>query len=199
MAIVRKIQNQTELWKALNLCAEAFLKKDPIFLFDKVPIKDFVDYYFSIRSSILHSPIAYALFDNNEIKATFIGLPATFKYQHMVPKSMVDYDEFFGKKYEENIKFLNEEKCFYAFFTASLYKGGARLIYNQCFKDFGEYGFEEIYYEISNPVNGKLFRKFAEEFKWEVTVLTEEFYKKKIKIEFCKAVLTEKKKNHEDH
>ena len=197
MALVRKIQNEKELYKALTLCAEAFMKKDPLFLFEKVPIKDFVDYYFSIRDSILKSPIAYALFDKNEIKATFIGLPANFKYQHIVPKTMGDYDEFFGKKYEENMKFLNLEKCFYAFFTASLYKGGARLIYNQSFKDFRELGYEEIYYEISNPVNGMLFRKFAEEFKWEVTVLAEEFYKEKIKIEFCKAELKKNKKNHE--
>ena len=194
MAIVRKIQNEKELYKALNLCAEAFMKKDPLFLFDKVPIKDFIDYYFSIKSSILQSPIAYALFDNNEIKATFIGLPTTFMYQHIVPKSMGDYDEFFGKKYEENIKFINKKKSFYAFFTASLYKGGARLIYNQSFKDFKEFGYEEIYYEISNPVNGVLFRKFAEEFNWEVTVLSEEFYKNKIKIEFCKAKLIKNQK-----
>ena len=188
VATIRKIQNEIELLKALNLCASAFMKKDPLFLSENVPIKDFVDYFFSIKNTILKSPFTYALYDeNDQIKASFIGLPAFFKYQHYVPKSMQYYDDFFGAKFEKYIKLCNTEKCFYPLFTGSFYKGGARLMYIQSFKDLLGLGYQEMYYEVSNPVNGKIWNRYAEEFKWKVIRLPDAFYKNQIKIEFCRA------------
>jgi len=193
MIAVRRIQNDVELLKALKLSAKAFMENDPLFLSNKVPIDDFISYYYSIKNTIMNSPFSYALYFNNEIKARFIGLPTIFTYTHEIPKSMEYYDEFFGKKYEEHMKLINKEKCFYPVFTASFYKGGAKLLYTKLFKDLRKEGFNEMYYEMSNPINTKVFHRYGNEANWnKMEKLSDEYYKDKIKVEFYKAKFNER-------
>jgi len=187
MIRIRRIQNDVDLLKALQLGAKAFMQKDPLFLEENVPMDDFISYYYSIKSTIMNSPFSYALYFNNEIKASFIGLPAIFTYTHEVPKSMEYYHEFFGKKYEEYMKLFNKEKCLYVVFTASHYKGGWKLLHTKLFKDLKNEGYNEIYYETSKHINTKLFQRHSIEANWNTKKLSDEYYKDKVKVEFYRA------------
>lgn len=182
--MIRKITKEIELKHSLEIAAKAFSEKCPIFLLEKIPASDFIDYYFSIKQVILASPFAYSLFIENEIKAAFVSIPANFTHQHIAPPSMKFYDNFFSSKFEENKKFFNLNRCVYGLFLGSQFSGAGKILYNKMFKDMQELGYDQIYWEMSNPLNTKTLNKFKNDLNIQIEQINEAMYREKIKVDF---------------
>jgi hypothetical protein len=182
---VNKIKQEVELLQSLKICGEAFNKKCPLFLFENIPASDFMTYYYSIKSIILDSPFSYSLSLNNQMKAAFVCIPCLKAPKHEVPKSMVDYDEYFNRKFEENKSFMNEEKCLYGLFLGSMIPGAGKILYSRTFEDMKKEGFTQMYWEMSNPWNTHILNKLGRELNGlKIDLIHQDFYKKKIKVDF---------------
>ena len=185
MLSIRTIKTETELLSALKLAGHAFSTKCPLFLLEKISSTDFITYYFSINTLILQSKFSYAFYFSDEIKASFICLPASFSYNHSVPASMQYYDNFFSYHFDKNQKFINKDKCIYGLFLGSEYPGAGKLLYTRTFEDMRKEGIEELYWEMTNPINTNILCNLLKDHKdCQLIKFEEAFYKNKLKIDF---------------
>lgn len=182
--MIKKITKEIDLKRSLEISAIAFSEKCPIFVLEKIPASDFIDYYFSIKNVILASPFSYSLSFENEIKAAFVCIPASFNHEHIAPPSMKFYDNFFSSKFEENKRFFNLNKCVYGLFLGSQFPGAGKILYKKMFKDMGELGYDEMYWEMSNPLNTNNLNKFKNDSNIKIQHINEAMYRDKIKVDF---------------
>ena len=170
---------------SLFVSAEAFSQKCPLFQLENIPAKDFVKFYSSIKTEILASPFSYILTINDQVKASFVCLPASCAHEHEVPESMRDYNEFFTTKFQENMKFFNLEKCIYGLFLGSTHPGAGKILYSKLFDDMGKYGYTQVYWEMSNPINTKTLNRFGRELEGlKIDLINQAYFKEKVRVDF---------------
>ena len=189
---INKIKTELDLKQCLEISAKAFCEKCPIFLLEKIPPNDFISYYSSIKTVIFKSPFAYGLSFQNEIKAAFICIPVKYSHKHITPASMKFYDDFFSSKFEENKRFFDLNKCVYGLFLGSEFPGAGKILYTKIFEDMDKLGYDQMYWEMSNPINTKTLNKFQSDPNLKIQLIHQAMYREKINVDFF---LTSHKKN----